>query len=131
MRLRGKLLARSPVRGLEAWVRQWLWPSERIPSTPAVKAVQALQSEPSQFSRFPKELSVIKPTAADANAIARQRVCPVMDEPLDAMGGPYRVNAAGRIIYICCPGCAGRISSDPSKYVAKLRERGIEAPRIR
>ena len=93
--------------------------------------VQALQSEPSQFSRFPKELSVIKPTAADANAIARQRVCPVMDEPLDAMGGPYRVNAAGRIIYICCPGCAGRISSDPSKYVAKLRERGIEAPRIR
>lgn len=55
---------------------------------------------------------VFKVTAADAPFIAAQKRCPVMDEPLDAMGGPYKVNAAGKAIYICCPGCA--IRSQPS-----------------
>ena len=55
---------------------------------------------------------VSKVTSADAPFIAAQKKCPVTDEPLDAMGGPYRVYANGKAIYICCPGCAKKIAAE-------------------
>lgn len=74
---------------------------------------------------------VFKVTPADAPFIAAQQKCPVMDEPLDAMGGPYKVNAAGKAIYICCPGCAKKIAAEPAKWLAILKSQGVEAPVIR
>lgn len=74
---------------------------------------------------------VFKVTAADAPYIAAQKRCPVMDEPLDAMGGPYRVHADGKAIYICCPGCAKKIAADPQKYLAMLAAEGVVAPTVR
>ena len=74
---------------------------------------------------------VFKVTAADTPYIAAQKKCPVMDEPLDAMGGPYKVSAAGQAIYICCPGCAKKIAAEPQKYLAVLKSQGVEAPKIR
>ena len=67
----------------------------------------------------------------DKPFIEAQKRCPVMDEPLDAMGGPYKVDAAGKAIYICCPGCAKRIAAEPSKYLNILKEQGVSAPTIR
>lgn len=74
---------------------------------------------------------VYKVSSADAPFIAAQKKCPVMDEPLDAMGGPYKVHAAGQAIYICCPGCAKRIAAQPQKYLKALKSQGVEAPVIR
>ncbi|TWU22377.1 Archaeal TRASH domain protein [Novipirellula galeiformis] len=74
---------------------------------------------------------VFKVSPADAPYIAAQKQCPVMDEPLDAMGGPFKVNAAGKAIYICCPGCAKKIAADPAKYLAILKSQGVEAPALR
>ncbi len=74
---------------------------------------------------------VFKVTVADAPFIAAQKRCPVMDEPLDAMGGPYKVNAAGKAIYICCPGCAKKITAEPQKYLGILARQGIDAPVLR
>ncbi|TWU42578.1 eL24 family ribosomal protein [Novipirellula artificiosorum] len=74
---------------------------------------------------------IFKVVAADAPFIAAQKKCPVMDEPLDAMGGPYKVNAAGKAIYICCPGCAKKIAAEPQKWLAVLKSQGVEAPVIR
>lgn len=74
---------------------------------------------------------IFKVVGADAPFIAAQKKCPVMDEPLDAMGGPYKVNAAGKAIYICCPGCAKMIAAEPQKYLAALKSQGVEAPVIR
>ena len=74
---------------------------------------------------------VSKVTRADEAFIAAQKKCPVMDEPLDAMGGPYKVNAAGKAIYICCPGCAKKIAAEPQKWLAVLKSQGVEAPMIR
>ncbi len=54
-----------------------------------------------------------------------------MDEPLDAMGGPYKVNAAGKAIYICCPGCAKKIAAEPQKYLGILAKQGVNAPILR
>lgn len=74
---------------------------------------------------------VFKVTTQDAPFIAAQRRCPVMDEPLDAMGGPYKVNAAGKAIYICCPGCAKKIAAEPQKYLGILAKQGVNAPLLR
>jgi YHS domain-containing protein len=74
---------------------------------------------------------VFKVTPADAPFVAAQQKCPVMDEALDGMGGPYRVNANGKAIYICCPGCAKKIAAQPQRYLAILAQQGIEAPSIR
>lgn len=74
---------------------------------------------------------IFKVVAADAPFIAAQKKCPVMDEPLDAMGGPYKVNAAGKAIYICCPGCAKKIAAEPQKWLAVLKSQGVDAPTIR
>jgi YHS domain-containing protein len=74
---------------------------------------------------------VFKVTAADAPFVAAQKRCPVMDEPLDAMGGPFKVNAAGKAIYICCPGCAKKIAAKPQKYLDILAKQGVNAPLLR
>ncbi|QEG41264.1 hypothetical protein [Roseimaritima ulvae] len=74
---------------------------------------------------------IFKVVAADAPFIAAQKKCPVMDEPLDAMGGPYKVNAAGKAIYICCPGCAKKIAAEPQKWLAVLKSQGVDAPLIK
>jgi hypothetical protein len=73
---------------------------------------------------------VFQVTPADAPFIAAQRRCPVMDEPLDAMGGPLKVHADGHAIYICCAGCAKRIAADPHKYLKILEQKGVTVPRI-
>ncbi|TWT35343.1 Archaeal TRASH domain protein [Posidoniimonas corsicana] len=71
---------------------------------------------------------VFKATASESPFVAAQKLCPVMDEPLDGMGGPYRVNVDGRAVYICCPGCAKKLQAEPEKYLAKLHEQGITPP---
>ncbi len=75
--------------------------------------------------------NVFKVAQVDQPFINLQKVCPVMDEPLDAMGGPYKVHAAGKAIYICCPGCAKKITADPQKYIGILARQGVDAPLLR
>lgn len=74
---------------------------------------------------------IFKVGAEDAPFIAAQKKCPVMDEPLDAMGGPYKVHADGKAIYICCPGCAKKIAAEPQKWLAVLAQQGVNAPTLR
>jgi YHS domain-containing protein len=74
---------------------------------------------------------VFKVTATDTPFVAAQKKCPVMDEPLNAMGGPFKVNANGKAIYICCPGCAKKIAADPQKYLTILAKQGVNAPLMR
>ncbi|MCR9211307.1 MAG: hypothetical protein NXI28_24025 [bacterium] len=55
----------------------------------------------------------------------------MLDEPVDATGGPCKVNADGKAIYICCPGCAENIAAEPQKYLAVLKLQGVDTPAIR
>jgi hypothetical protein len=59
-------------------------------------------------------------SAADRLLAARQKVCPVTGAGLDAMGGPIRVDLAGRTVFLCCAGCEARLRQEPGKYLAKL-----------
>ena len=74
---------------------------------------------------------VFKSTLADANAIAAQRLCPVMDEPLNSMGGPLKVNVKGKAVYICCAGCAKKLNATPDEFLAKLDKMGVKPPAIK
>ncbi len=56
---------------------------------------------------------VFEATLADAQAIALQKKCPVMDEELGGMGVPQKVNVAGKAVYICCAGCAKSLTAEP------------------
>jgi Cu(I)/Ag(I) efflux system membrane fusion protein len=57
----------------------------------------------------------------ESKLIAKQKICPVTGEPLDSMGGPVRVEVAGRIVFICCKGCTSALKKDPAKYLEKLK----------
>lgn len=74
---------------------------------------------------------VYKVGEADKAFITAQKKCPVMDEPLEGMGGPYKVHADGKAIYICCPGCAKRIAAEPKKYLDVLTAQGVQAPSLK
>jgi Cu(I)/Ag(I) efflux system membrane fusion protein len=59
-------------------------------------------------------------SAEDRLLAAKQKICPVTGEPLDSMGGPVRVEVAGRVVFICCKGCEGALRKDPTKYLSKV-----------
>jgi hypothetical protein len=60
---------------------------------------------------------------ADRELIARQKVCPVTGEPLDSMGGPVRIEVGGRVVFICCEGCAAPLRKSPEKYLSRLPDK--------
>lgn len=71
---------------------------------------------------------VFEATLADVVAIAAQKNCPVMDEPLGGMGAPQKVNVKGKAVYICCAGCAKKLDAEPDKYLSKLAQEGVTPP---
>ena len=71
---------------------------------------------------------VFEATLADADAIAAQKKCPVMDEELGGMGAPQKVNVNGKSVYICCAGCAKKLHAEPEKYLAMLSKQGVTPP---
>jgi hypothetical protein len=68
----------------------------------------------------PVETPAEKPTDDDERLIARQKLCPVTDEPLGSMGKPVRVVVEGRPVFLCCKGCDAELKRDPKTYLAKL-----------
>jgi Cu(I)/Ag(I) efflux system membrane fusion protein len=73
------------------------------------------QSAPAAPSTSPSS-----PSAEARLLVERQKICPVTGAPLDSMGGPVRVEVAGRVVFICCKGCEAELRSDPAKYLSKL-----------
>ncbi|QDU57921.1 eL24 family ribosomal protein [Aeoliella mucimassa] len=95
--------------------------------------LKALEKSPEKYLAKLPPLPTPKPvvvlaTKDDAAFVAAQKLCPVMDEPLDAMGGPYKTVVEGKVVYLCCPGCAKMLNAEPEKYLAKLKEQGITPP---
>lgn len=56
----------------------------------------------------------------DRRLAEKQKTCPVTGESLDSMGGPIRVEVAGRTVFICCKACEKPLRKNPAKYLAKL-----------
>ena len=59
----------------------------------------------------------------------KQTTCPVMKG--EKINPDLYVDANGKRIYACCPGCIVQIKADPDKYIAQLEAQGVileEAP---
>lgn len=74
---------------------------------------------------------VYQATLADADSIAAQKLCPVMDEPLGGMGAPLKVDVKGKAVYICCVGCAKKLHAKPDEFLAKLTKMGVKPPAMK
>jgi len=49
-----------------------------------------------------------------------QKRCPVTGMPLGSMGLPKRLVVSGRVVFLCCGGCAAQLLREPAKYLAQL-----------
>jgi len=74
-----------------------------------------VRADPDKF--FGAGITVAPATAADAKAIAAQKVCPVSKEDLGSMGQPLKVTAGGRSVLLCCKTCVKDVEADPGKYL--------------
>ena len=81
---------------------------------------QALKTDPEVHLAKLTRHTLVKATPADAASIARQKVCPVMNEPLYSMGGPWKTTVQRRDVFLCCKGCLKILHKEPQKYLAKL-----------
>ena len=54
----------------------------------------------------------------------KQTTCPVMKGK--AINPDLYVDADGRRIYVCCPGCLATVKADPGKYISEMEAAGIE-----
>lgn len=80
-------------------------------------AVRANQTPPASTM-----MTVAQATDADRAAIAAQRVCPVMNQPLGGHGAPLKVTVNGQSMYLCCRGCLRKVSDNPALYLSKAAE---------
>lgn len=52
----------------------------------------------------------------------KQTTCPVMGGKINKA---QYADVNGKRIYVCCPGCIGKIKAAPDKYIKQLEDKGI------
>jgi Cu(I)/Ag(I) efflux system membrane fusion protein len=63
---------------------------------------------------------VVKAASPTAETPEAQKVCPVTNLKLGAMGDPVPVDVEGRKVWTCCAGCEPKLHAHPAKYLARL-----------
>ncbi len=58
-----------------------------------------------------------EPAAAMAVDEPLQKMCPIMDAPINK---ELYTEYKGKKVYFCCPGCKEKFEADPEKYLSKL-----------
>lgn len=53
----------------------------------------------------------------------KQTYCPVMQG--NRIDPKLFVDAEGKRIYVCCPGCIAQVKADPEKYLSKMETAGV------
>ena len=66
------------------------------------------------------EAALASLSEADRALAMAQRICPVSEAPLGAMGTPIAVEVAGRLVFICCESCRAPLLAEPEKYLPRL-----------
>lgn len=64
--------------------------------------------------------------AGEKDASKKQTTCPVMGGKINKA---QYVDVNGYRIYVCCPGCKGRIEADPGKYIRQMKDEGVTPER--
>ena len=63
----------------------------------------------------------------DKELIAKQKTCPVTDEPLGSMGKAVKVVVKGHRVFLCCAGCKKKFLANADKYLKKIDEQQKQA----
>jgi YHS domain-containing protein len=80
-----------------------------------------LEAAPQEMvSPFASALRELAP--ADRALVLEQKNCPVTGKPLGSMGTPYKVEVAGKTMFLCCEGCESRFRKAPAKYTSKSHD---------
>jgi hypothetical protein len=69
------------------------------------------------FAKFAKKIETAGETITKI-----QTTCPVMGGKINKA---QYADVKGKRIYVCCPGCIGKITSDPDTYIKKLEKAGV------
>ena len=85
----------------------------------AESAASAVEAEVSPFASLPP---------ADREQARRQGDCPVTKAPLGSMGTPIRVEVDGRVVFLCCSGCEGKLRRNPARYLSGQSDTGAKQP---
>jgi hypothetical protein len=115
----GKLAASARV-GATAATTQPPQPTEGDPAAKSKSsdAAQTAAGETAEAAKIRANLASL--SSADRALAEKQKVCPVSNEPLGAMGPPKKITVAGRDVFICCPSCEEPVTHEPAKYLAKV-----------
>ncbi|MBW3539601.1 MAG: hypothetical protein KY476_04965 [Planctomycetes bacterium] len=100
-------------------------PDEAMTASFSLHGLPAAGRRPVSFAQTfrltrPAASAPVRAAASDAAAIAAQKICPVMGEPLGSMGRPWKTTVEGREVFVCCKGCLKSLDKAPAKYLAKL-----------
>jgi hypothetical protein len=58
----------------------------------------------------------------EKSEVKKQTVCPVMGGKINKA---QYADVNGYRIYVCCPGCIGKVKADPDTYIKKMEAEGI------
>lgn len=92
-------------------------PAASEATTPATTPAVA---EPANAANPEIEKGLAELSPEDQALARKQKVCPVSGEALGAMGKPYKIEVAGRTVFLCCSGCEDEIRKEPDKFLKKL-----------
>lgn len=82
---------------------------------------------------LPDDHAEKRPAAEDAAVVKAQLPsypldkCAVSGEALGSMGDPIDLVVEGKLVRLCCKGCAKPVRKDPAKFVAKVDEAVVAA----
>ena len=79
-----------------------------------------VKANPAKF--LAKLTSLSAPAASRPAAMTpeQQKICPVTNLKLGAMGEPVAVEVGGRQVWTCCSACPPKLKAQPAKYLARL-----------
>jgi YHS domain-containing protein len=86
---------------------------------------KALKANPQVHLAKLTEPALIKAKPADAPAITQQKICPVTGEPLNSMGGPWKISVKGRELFVCCKGCIKEVKEHPDKVLRRVAQLSV------
>ena len=65
----------------------------------------------------------------DQKVALAQRVCPITNKPLGAMGVPVKIMLKGQPVFLCCAGCVAKARKDPEGTLKKVAQLKQDAPK--
>ena len=66
------------------------------------------------------DAGLAKLSAEDRVAAEKQKLCPVSNEPLGAMGKPIKLTIEETKFFVCCGGCKRMAEQKPDELLANL-----------